>query len=39
MLCANIITKKDARAAYDKMKESDRRLPWDEVEKQLKRHD
>jgi predicted nucleic acid-binding protein len=39
MLCAKIITKKDARAAYDKMKQSDRRLPWDEVEKQLKRHD
>jgi len=36
MLNAKIIAKKDARAAYDKMKESDRRLPWTEVEKQLK---
>ncbi len=36
MLNAKIITKKDARAAYDKMKESRRRLPWAEVETQLK---
>ena len=37
MLHANIITNKDAREAYHKMKESDRRLPWDQVDKQLKR--
>jgi len=36
MLHAEILTKKDAREAYHKMKESDRRLPWDEVDKQLK---
>lgn len=30
------ITKNDARSAYQKMRESDRRLPWDEIEKQLK---
>jgi predicted nucleic acid-binding protein len=36
MLRAKIIDKKDARAAYNKMKASDRRLPWAEVEKQLK---
>lgn len=35
MLRAKIVTKKDARVAYNKMKESDRRLPWAEVEKQL----
>jgi predicted nucleic acid-binding protein len=35
MLNAKIITKKDARTAYNKMKEVDRRLPWVEVEKQL----
>lgn len=38
MLRAKIITKKDARAAYNKMKESDRRLPWAEAEKQMKEH-
>lgn len=36
LLCVKIIAKKDARAAYNKMRESDRRLPWDEVDKQLK---
>lgn len=36
MLHAKIIAKKEARAAYNKMRESDRRLPWDEVDKQLK---
>lgn len=36
MLHAKIITKKDARAAYHKMKESGRRLPWAEAESQLK---
>jgi predicted nucleic acid-binding protein len=36
MLAAKAVTKKDARTAYSKMKESDRRLPWAEVEKQLK---
>lgn len=35
MLRANIITRKDAHGAYHKMKTSDRRLPWSEVEKQL----
>lgn len=39
MLSASVITKKEARAAYNKMKESDRRLPWVEVEKQLKAHE
>lgn len=39
MLHAKIITKKDARVAYNKMKASDRRLPWAEVDKQLKAHD
>lgn len=38
MLRAKIITKKEARAAYNKMKESDRRLPWAEADKQLKEH-
>lgn len=38
MLSAKIITKKDARTAYSKMKESDRRLPWAEIEKQLKQY-
>ena len=37
MLDAKIITKKVARAAYNQMKASDRRLPWAEVEKQLNR--
>lgn len=36
MLRAKIIAKEVARDAYDKMKASDRRLPWAEVEKQLK---
>lgn len=36
MVNAKIITKKDARVAYVKMKESNRRLPWAEVDKQLK---
>lgn len=36
MLNAKIITKKEARTAYNKMKESDRRLPWAEAEKQLR---
>lgn len=36
LLRVKIIAKKDARAAYNKMRESDRRLPWDEVDKQLK---
>lgn len=36
MLRAKLATKKEARAAYAEMKESDRRLPWAEVEKQLK---
>jgi predicted nucleic acid-binding protein len=38
MLHAKILTKKDARTAYNKMRESDRRLPWDEAERQLKHH-
>jgi predicted nucleic acid-binding protein len=38
MLRAKIITKKEARAAYNKMKESNRRLPWTEAEKQMKEH-
>lgn len=38
MLHAKVITKKDASAAYSKMKESGRRLPWAEVERQLKEH-
>lgn len=36
MLRVKIVAKKDARAAYNKMKETDRRLPWAEVERQLK---
>lgn len=36
MLRAKVITKKDASAAYGKMKESGRRLPWAEAENQLK---
>lgn len=36
MLDARVLTKKDARAAYDGMKASGRRLPWAEVEKQLR---
>jgi len=35
MLNAKIIAKKDARAAYNKMKAAARRLPWSETEKQL----
>lgn len=35
MLRAKIVSKKDARVAYNKMKESARRLPWVKVEKQL----
>lgn len=38
MLRDKIITKKDARTAYNKMKESGRRLPWAEVDRQLKGH-
>lgn len=38
MLHAKILTKKDAHAAYNKMRESVRRLPWAEVEKQSKEH-
>lgn len=38
MLCAKVITKRDASAAYGRMKESGRRLPWAEAEKQLKSH-
>lgn len=34
MLQARIITKNDALTAYNKMKRSDRRLPWAKVEKQ-----
>lgn len=36
MLSDRILTRKDARGAYNKMKESGRRLPWVETEKQLK---
>jgi predicted nucleic acid-binding protein len=36
MLRDKIIAKKVARDAYNRMKASDRRLPWAEVEKQLK---
>ena len=36
ILTAKIVTKKEARAAYAKMKAADRRLPWAETEKQLK---
>lgn len=35
MVSAKIITKKNARTAYAKMKESNRRLPWAEIDKQL----
>ena len=38
MLQAKNITRKDASTAYSKMKESGRRLPWAEVEKQMKAH-
>jgi predicted nucleic acid-binding protein len=36
MLRTNVVTRKSARAAYDKMSESGRRLPWADVEKQLR---
>ncbi len=36
MLNAGIIARTGARAAYRAMKASDRRLPWGEIEKQLK---
>lgn len=36
ILRTKAITKKNASAAYDKMKESGRRLPWEKVEKQLR---
>lgn len=36
MLTAKTVNKKDARVAYEKMKLSERRLPWAEVGKQLK---
>jgi len=39
MLNAKIIGKKDARAAYNKMKAAARRLPWSEAERQLKEHE
>lgn len=39
LLRDKIITKKDARTAYNTMKESGRRLPWAEVDKQLMSHD
>ena len=32
-----IINKRDARKAYDKMREAHRRLPWTQVIQQLKR--
>ncbi|MHB8253087.1 MAG: hypothetical protein ACYDEV_05185 [Acidiferrobacter sp.] len=38
MLRDKIIAEKDARTAYNKMKESGRRLPWAEVDRQLKGH-
>ncbi len=31
-----LITKDDARKAYDKMREANRRLPWAQVIQQLK---
>jgi predicted nucleic acid-binding protein len=37
MLRAKIITQKDARSAYAEMKESGRRLPWNEIERQLEK--
>lgn len=36
MLRDKIITRKDARSAYNKMKESGRRLPWAETDRQMK---
>lgn len=36
MLRTKVVTRKSASVAYDKMKESGRRLPWAEVEKQLR---
>ena len=35
MVIAGRITPKRARQAYDAMRKSGRRLPWDEVEQQL----
>lgn len=36
MLRTKVVTRKRVSVAYDKMKESGRRLPWAEVEKQLR---
>lgn len=36
MVSAKIITKREAHAAYAKMKAAERRLPWAETEKQLR---
>lgn len=35
MVESRVITGRQARAAYRKMREAGRRLPWDEIEKQL----
>jgi len=37
MVCMGLIKPKRARQAYDAMRKADRRLPWEEVEEQLRR--
>lgn len=39
MVMGRAITAKQAEAAYGKMREAGRRLPWDEVERQLRSHE
>jgi len=36
MLHAKVISRREAKTAYKEMRESGRRLPWDEADKQLK---
>lgn len=38
LLSAKILTVRQAESAYKKMKAAGRRLPWDEVERQLRRN-
>ena len=37
MLQAGTITVRQAEAGYEKMRNAGRRLPWDEIEKQLRK--